>query len=213
MGTPPSVTGTPSPPPVPLDHIRWLHDIYERRAEHEDNLIDRRATFFVALTSALIAAEALAFVHPGTSSDTAFPIVTEWLAPVAVITSFLWGLVLHRTTTAQHIWRYAQMALEESTPALFVDIVRPWPRSQSNFTPAAPNLGLPAQLHGWVMGQRARHHLLDSTSPNAIWITVPFVALFLWFFLLVLEQDWFIVTALAPSLVALTLWLWVRAIP
>ncbi len=172
---------------APTDR-RWLHDKYEKLAEHEAQLADYRTSYFAVLNTALVAGTVLVVVNL-LKTPPIFATAASLLAGFGLLMSVVWALLLHRTLAAQDLWRDAALALEAEFPPV-----------------PAP---LPADLPAGVAGRRisvdlARpyhaHHLrfsgehgasfLDTIRPAEVWSRIPVIFCGVWGTLLVAVWVW-----------------------
>ena len=100
-----------APPPLTGEERRWLHDKYQRLAEHEAQLADYRTSYFAAIVAALVAAQVLLVINL-LHEPRVFSTVSTLLALFGLLICGVWGLVLHRTTSAMDLWRDAEAQLE-----------------------------------------------------------------------------------------------------
>ncbi len=169
---------------------RWLHDKYQRLAEHEAQLADYRTSYFAAIVAALVAAQVLLVINllhePGV-----FSTVSTLLALFGLLICGVWGLVLHRTTSAMDLWRTAAAELEKvappvagplearlaprpGAPELVLDLARPYAAHARRF---APGTGLP-----WA----------DSIRPTELWGDIPVLIAGAWVVVIAVVWIWYL---------------------
>lgn len=196
--TPMSDARTPSAPPpgdVPTPNpfselttadTQWLETFLDNRARNEDLLLGARATYFVALMTALVAAEVAAQVYGSGVNlpDHLGHLTVVWIPPAAAAVSVLWAMVMARTVAAQNLWREALEELESkahlfagTTHALLWE-PKPWisPPGSGN----KPDMSKPSTMHKVVFLKRPLATFRYAFSPNAVWELLPWSASVLW---------------------------------
>ena len=115
----------PSALPVPAaqlatlteDERRWLHDKYERLAAEESTLAANRTSYFAAIGTVLLTALVVA-VNDFLNVHELLLAVVTFMAVLGLMISFVWSVLLHRTTDAQSMWRESARSLERLAPPL-----------------------------------------------------------------------------------------------
>lgn len=170
---------------TPTD-TQWLETFLDNRARNEDLLLGARATYFVALMTALVAAEVAAQVYgSGVNLPDRFGRLTVvWIPPAAAAVSVLWAIVMARTVAAQHLWREALWELEgrarlltgTAGPLLWEpkDLISP-----SGSGPK-PDMSRPSTMHRVVFSERPLATFRFAFSPNTVWEILPWSAAILW---------------------------------
>ncbi|HXQ79429.1 MAG TPA: hypothetical protein VN819_04345 [Thermoplasmata archaeon] len=186
------VAAVPPPPQTALHRLkpedaRWLEEFLEGRARHEDLQLGARATYFVALMTALVAAEVAAQVYDqGVDLPHGFGHLTvTWIPALAAAVSIVWAIVMARTVAAQHLWREALRELEKHAPLFSGAPIGslPWDPS-SELSPVSdllrPDLSQPTTMHHVVFSERPLKTLRYAFSPNEVWEWMPWFGAAVW---------------------------------
>lgn len=96
---------------------KWLHDKYERLAANEGSLSATRTSYFAAIGTVLLTAFIVA-VDDFLSHPHLLIAIITFLSALGIAISFIWAVLLHRTTDAQSMWRESARYLEEMDPPL-----------------------------------------------------------------------------------------------
>jgi hypothetical protein len=128
---------------------RWLHDKYERLAAEENTLAANRTSYFAAIGAVLLTALVVA-LNDFQNSGKILVLVVSFLGGLGLLVSFVWVILLWRTTDAQNLWREAARHLEQVAPPmgggfmvpitlrsgekLQVDLLRPYTAHASRFS-------------------------------------------------------------------------------
>ena len=175
---------------LPPSERRWLHDKYEKLAEHEAQLADYRTSYFAVLNTALVAGTVLVIINL-LRSPPIFAAAVTLLAVIGLVMSIVWALVLRRTIAAQNLWRDAALALETDYPPVSAPLLRDVPagRSRGRIT---VDLARPYHAHRTRFSREAGAGYLDALRPAELWSAIPVVLSVLWGGLLVGVWVWFL---------------------
>jgi hypothetical protein len=92
-----------------------LHDKYERLVAEENTLSANRTSYFSAIGSVLLTALVVALDY-FQNTQQELVLVVSFLGGLGILVSFVWVILIQRTTDAQVLWREAAMDLEEVAP-------------------------------------------------------------------------------------------------
>jgi len=166
------------------EEARWLHETLEERARHEDRVLSDRATFFIALTTALLAALVLAQTYGGIPNDWT-GLGTAVLPGIGAGVSVAWWFIMKRTLAASNLYRQALFDLEGRNELFERGARLLWePKPPANVSnPDARHplfLTSPVTLHRVVFRERTPSHWYTAVSPNLFWSDLPIAAGLLW---------------------------------
>jgi histidine triad (HIT) family protein len=164
---------------------RWLYERLVDRADHEDELLDRRLTFFSGLTAALVAAELIElYYHVGRMEllgSRYGPFSNSYIdvvPPCAIVLSMMWAFLMARTTIGQHIYRGAIRDFEVNYPLFEDNGTIAWRPTDPDlkYQDEALNLAWPITLLATVLRERPTHNFWAFVSPNTLfkWLALAF---------------------------------------
>lgn len=169
---------------------RWLHDKYQRLAEHEAQLADYRTSYFGAILAALVAAQALIVINlRGAPNELVTSSTILDASGIAI--SAVWALVLHRTYAAQALWREALIQLEVHASPLpgrldAVVSIRGGPAT------IAVDLARPYHTHRDRFSARPNVPWLDRVRPLELTSDIPLILVGIWAVTLAIVWAWFV---------------------
>jgi hypothetical protein len=168
---------------------QWLHDKYQRLDQGEAELMSYRASYFVAVTTALIAALVYAIVNLLTHGPLLFALTSSLLGGFGLVIAVLWAVVVRRTTEAQFLWREAARQLEIVAPP--IDRSSKVSIDVRGRGPLTVDLTRPYLMHELRFSVKQDAPWLDRTEPATLTTRLPLVVLGLWMVVLVGAWIWF----------------------
>ncbi len=178
--------------PLTLAERRWLHDKYEKLAEHEAQLADYRSSYFAVLNTALIAGLVLIVINL-LRNPPLFLAGASMLGLFGAGMSGIWALVLHRTIAAQNLWRDAALALETDFPPLESPLVTQVPGGQPG-TSISIDLTRPYHAHRLRFSREHGATFFDAIQPGHVWSGIPLVFCVGWLTVMVAVWAWYVIS-------------------
>ncbi len=181
----------PAPPDLGLSPSdrRWLHDKYEKLAEHEAQLADYRTSYFAVLNTALVAGTVLVVVNL-LKTPPIFATAASLLAVFGLLMSAVWAIQLHRTLAAQNLWRDAALALETDHPPVPAPLTARIPGGVPD-RPITVDLARPYHAHHTRFSREHGATFLDSIRPAELWSYIPVMFCAVWGTVIVVVWVWF----------------------
>ncbi|HYK92682.1 MAG TPA: hypothetical protein VEY07_01395 [Thermoplasmata archaeon] len=184
MEAPPWMSST-----LPSGERRWLHDKYEKLAEHEAQLADYRTSYFAVLNSALVAGMVLVVINL-LRNPPVFATTSTLLAGFGILMASVWAVVLHRTIAAQNLWRDAALALETDFPPVTAPLIRRVPGGRAG-EEISVDLARPYHAHRLRFSRDSGAGYLDTVRPAELWSNVPVLLTGAWVGVIVVVWAWY----------------------
>ncbi len=181
----------PAPPPdlAPGDR-RWLHDKYQQLAAEEGQLAASRTTYYAAIGTVLITGFVVA-TYDFLSQPLLLAAAVTFLAALGIMISFVWAILLHRTTDAQNLWREAALRVEQAAPPIEGE----WRAPITLRSGEKLNLDLlrPYQTHAERFADIRAVSWMDRLNPAGLTEVLPVTFLAIWAAILTVVWVWFLV--------------------
>lgn len=187
----------PGAGPLTGEERRWLHDKYQRLAEHEAQLADYRTSYFAAIEAALVAAQVLLVINL-LRAPPVFATVSTLLALFGLLVCGVWALVLHRTTAAMLLWREGATRLEAIAPPVPgpIDVTVEIGHRRA---PLSIDLTRPFQAHQHRFGGDRSIPWADSIRPTELWGDIPLILAGAWGVVIAVVWFWFLAFGGTPA--------------
>ena len=174
------------------DDRRWLHDKFERLAAEEAQLAAGRTSYFAAIGTVLITAVIVA-VADLSANAIVLTLFVSFLSGLGVLITFVWTVLLHRTTDAQSLWREANLRLEQVFPPIEGTV--PVSISLRSGQGLQVNLLHPYEAHAVRFSTVRSISWMDRVNPDRLTEVLPITFFGVWTAAFVLVWVWFFVYA------------------
>lgn len=168
------VTGAPV---LSDEERRWLHDKYERLATEEGALAANRTSYFAAIGTVLLTAMVVA-VNDFEANKQLLLLFVTFMSVLGILISFVWTVLLHRTTDAQNMWREAARFLESTAPPIAGTLSAPITLRSGEKLQL--NLLTPYTAHGRRFSKDKGISWMDRVTPESLVEVLPTSFILLW---------------------------------